>query len=657
MLKRGVVVLFALLVVIGLFSFAYAEETGAEEIAGGTIVTEDTGDPVVAEDAEDAEVVGAEVETANSDGQQLIEAGEEYKDAQLERGAGITPDSAFYFVEDGVLSKFRGDLDNREKKIAEVKAMINEGNVEDARKALERYNVYADGLEKEADPEKRDESRRSAAAIRNTLREIEDEIPEGDRNDFIDSVIEREGKIVTAVEIAGKIKDLCEQLSDLDPLEYSRVCKLEGDAPNWQKKLDKKLTGEQREEAKKFGDIMSECFRTAGRQCRCEEIPFPDFASACSIAAPLATACEIKGDEEACQEMDNLEMPELPPHLQDIMDDLESNIGDEKFDLHMPRECEEAGATDKDSCFKVMFKLNAPEECVEALERGEITISNERESRDKCEEVMFKANAPEECVRAGLKDPKECGKLMFRTNAPEECVSAGLTGENRNDPKKCEEIMRGLRGKEGQRGEFERGGFGGNCKEIQNAEERLKCYDGATQGVRNFDERYKETKEKESQCAESCLSNGEAWDFSNGKCTCRRGEEREYNFDQRREDRFNDEFRQPPEGEFRPPEGEFRQPPEGEFRPPEGEFMPPPPEGEFRPPEDGSDFEGDGESGFESGGEGSTDSSGESSSSSGEGESSGGGESTSDSGGDGGTGITGGVIQVDNRFFDYFFGK
>jgi len=525
MLKRGMFVLFALLVVVALFGFAYAEEAEAGR--------------------ESIDVVG---DMEDAGGEQLEGAGEEYPDAQLEKSAGITPDSSFYFVEENILSKFRGDLENREKMIAEIKAMVQEGNIEDARKSLERYNRYADELEKESDPEKRDEARRSAVAIKNVLREIESEIPEEDREEFVNSIIEKEKKIVTAVEIAGKIKDLCEQLSGLDPLEYSRVCRLEGDGPDWQKKLDKKLTAEQREEAKKFGEIMSECFRTAGQECRCEDIPFPDFAATCSIAAPLATACEIKGDEKACEEMDNLEMPELPPHLQDIMDELENNIGDDRFDLHMPKECEEAGATDRESCFKVMFKLNAPEECVEALDKGEIIVSNEREAREKCEEVMFRENAPEECVEAGLKDHKECGKLMFKEKAPQECVDAGITGENRNDPKKCEELMREFGDKE--RGEgFEHGGFGGNCRDVQNAEERLKCYDGATQGVKNFDERFRQTKEKEKQCAESCLSSGKAWDFSGGMCTCREGEEREYNFDQKRE-----KFRMPSECQGLSPE-------------------------------------------------------------------------------------------------------
>ncbi|HLC31037.1 MAG TPA: hypothetical protein VJK51_00045 [Candidatus Nanoarchaeia archaeon] len=562
-MRRGVVFLVGILVVfILLGSFTFAEE----EVGDGTTnaVTEEAG--TVAEDSSATTISESSIDGESSS--EVTKLDEEYKNAELEKGSGITPDSGLYFIEDSILSKFRGDLENREKKVAEIRKMIEEGDIDSAKKALERYNEYANDLEREVDPEDRDEARRSAAAIRNSLKEIESEIPEDRRKEFVHDVLDKEGKIVTAVEIAGKIRALCEELSGLDPLEFSRVCSIdtESDAPEWRTKLDKKLTAEQREEAKKFRKIMSECFKTAGQECKCEEIPFPEFADTCSVAAPLATACEIKGDEAACEKMDNLKMPELPPHLQDIMDALEDDVGEERFDLHIPKECQEAGATDRNGCFKVMFRLNAPEECAEALDRGEISISNEREAREKCEEIMFRENAPEECIKAGLKDPKECGRFMFRLNAPEECVDAGLTGENRQDHKKCEEIMKRSNGEKGKGSEFgQQGGFGGNCKEIKNQEERLKCYDGATQNVRSFDERFRETKEREKQCAESCLSKGEAWDFSNGQCSCRAGNEERYDFDQKREE----EFRPPERREFDRESGNWPQPPSGGFQPPQ----------------------------------------------------------------------------------------
>src|SRR3989344_2318221 len=74
----------------------------------------------------------------------LEEVREEFEDAELEANAGITPDSAFYFVEDAILSRFRDDLSNREKKIAEIRAMIQEGNIDAARESLDRYERYVD---------------------------------------------------------------------------------------------------------------------------------------------------------------------------------------------------------------------------------------------------------------------------------------------------------------------------------------------------------------------------------------------------------------------------------------------------------------------------------------------------------------------------------
>ena len=129
-------------------------------------------------------------------------------------------------------------------------------------------------------------------------------------------------------------------------------------------------------------------------------------------------------------------MDSLPPHLQHVMKRVEQKYGEAQHDLHVPKECREAQALDRDSCMKVMFKVHAPQECIEALERGEITFTNERQARETCEEIMFKANAPPECIEAGLRDHRDCSKLMFKTHAPKECVDAGLTGEDRSDERR-----------------------------------------------------------------------------------------------------------------------------------------------------------------------------------------------------------------------------
>jgi hypothetical protein len=525
---------------------------------------------------------------------------------ELEASEGITPDSGLYFIESGILEKFRDDIDNREKKIAEIRAMIQQGKIEEARIALERYKEHADNLQREVSPEDRERAQRSASAVYNTLKDIEDEIPDDEREEFFENIVDRERSIVTSADIASKIKELCESLSQLDPLEYSRVCKTGDNNPEWQKKLDRDLTGEQREEAQKFGRIMQQCFETAGQQCACEEIPFADFAKMCSIAAPLATACEIEGNEEACKQLDDLEMPELPEHLQDVFDNLESDISESRFDLHMPPECREAGVTNPSECRRIMIQTNAPEECREALLAAD--VQNEREGREICEKIMFELNAPQECIDAGLTDHRECGRFMFELNAPQECIDAGLTGEHRNDPRKCEEIMRSL---EGEFRNGPQGGFGGNCRAIQNPEERLACYDGALQGAgeqRSFDERRREDQGAMRMCAENCLSQGAAWDFSKGNCECRFPE------------RFDD--------------SRFR---ERDFQ--EGEFVPPEEFNEISPSEKCSQEGGswDGNTCTFSGSEGTTD-----------------GGTEEDTTTEDISGITGSVVSVD-RFYNYYF--
>jgi len=381
----------------------------------------------------------------------LSGAQQEFENAQLEHDAGITPDSAFYFL-DEFFDRFGDDLANKEEKIAEIKVMIEEGKYDEARKALENYNKFADSLEEEINPEKRDEARRSAAAIKNVLEALEEEIPEEEREDFVNNIIDKEEKILTSVEIASKIKELCEQLSKLDPEKYYELCHANDDDPEWQIELDDKLTKEQREEALKFGEIMSECFKTSGRECRCNDIPFESFSKACSEAAPLAIACDIKGDENACIELDNLEMPRLPPHLQNVFDDLE-DISEAQFDLHIPRECVEAGVTDRRECEKIMINTNAPPECREALIAA--NVQNERDGRGICEKIMMEIHAPD-CAREGIINLDECARYMdsFR----------GEDNFNRRD---------------GPRIDFD-------CREIANSNERLDCYDKASSQARSY---------------------------------------------------------------------------------------------------------------------------------------------------------------------------
>ncbi|MBI2448745.1 flagellar biosynthesis anti-sigma factor FlgM [Candidatus Pacearchaeota archaeon] len=412
----------------------------------------------------------------------------EFEDAELETSAGITPDNFFYFV-DKFFDQFGNCIDNREEKIAEIKAMIQAGKYEEAKKALERYKKCADEVEKDIDPERQERARRGAVAIKRIIIEIEDDIPEEDKDEFTD-VIEKEGKIAAAARISHQIKQLCETLAKLDPVQYEKTCKIkEGeDAPRWQRRLDQKLTREQEQEAERFFRTMSSCFKYPDT-CHCEEISVTAFADKCKVVAPLAAKCK-QGEEDACEQVDReTEGIEdlLPDYLQDVLASVEEEFGEAEFENHMPPECREEGIDFRDrdareKCMKVMFRTHAPEECVKALEEGKIDPTNEREAREQCERIMFEENAPLECIEAGLKDHRECGKYMFKLNAPQECIDAGLTGESPRDGRKCEEIMRS-RGP----GEFGRPpAFGRNCREIQNVEEKLKCleefYNAAQQG-------------------------------------------------------------------------------------------------------------------------------------------------------------------------------
>lgn len=446
--------------------------------------------------------------------------------AQLEVDEGITPDSAFYFV-DKFFDKFADAVKVRQEKVAEIRAMIEEERYEEALEALERYKKHADEFEREVSPEQRDEARRSAAAIYNVLKSLESKIPDEYKDDF-DEVIEHEEGIVTAVEIAGKIKELCEALSELDPLEYSRVCRTGDDSPNWHRTLDRELTEEQRQEAEAFFEIMSQCFETSGAQCRCEDISFTDFAEVCAIVAPLEAKCDA-GDENSCDLVDELteDIEDLlPEYLIDILDDLIDEFEDDRFEHYGgPRECE--GITDRAQCEELIFRSHAPPECVEELlDRRGIEFTREYaigEAERDCEEIMFRLYAPQECIERGITDFRECGKVMFRLNAPQECIDAGLTGENRGDERACRELF-------GDGGFGDRGGPGPgfDCRGIENPDERLACYDSAVQGTHDrFEDRdefyddYGETRELERQCAETCSAEGGAWSFSNGVCDCR----------------------------------------------------------------------------------------------------------------------------------------
>jgi hypothetical protein len=158
-------------------------------------------------------------------------------------------------------------------------------------------------------------------------------------------------------------------------------------------------------------------------------------------------------------------------------------ISGAQFEMHLPKECKDAGVKDPKECMKIMIKIHAPPECKDALIKA--NVQNENEARDVCQKIMFDLHAPQECKDTEITNPQDCAKIMFDLHAPQECKDAGLTGEQRSDEQKCQEIMKNLKKGQGHIGN----GFGNQCRQIQNPEERLKCYDSALSGAQfnNFE--------------------------------------------------------------------------------------------------------------------------------------------------------------------------
>ena len=147
MYKRGGLVLGFLIlfsaVFIALAAAAEGDTNTTTETDLITDVQEDVISDVQAETTAETDII-AEIEL-------------EYGDAELEVQAGTTPDSAFYFF-DEFFDRFGDDLKVREERIAEVREMIRQGKIEQARRALDNYIELAEKLESESDPVKRDEA-------------------------------------------------------------------------------------------------------------------------------------------------------------------------------------------------------------------------------------------------------------------------------------------------------------------------------------------------------------------------------------------------------------------------------------------------------------------------------------------------------------------
>lgn len=396
---------------------------------------------------------------------------------------GITPDNPIYFIKDTYQRIVVGNdpekaLNYREQKIAEAKAMVEKGNPGAAEKSLDRALQYGDIVEKEVSPEITDKVNESMGQVQDAINNLkQDTVGEQwkDVNAGFDKNIEQGKQVGTAAELSAKIEELCQTLAKLDPLQYADSCKPKSDSPNWIKTQDKQLTAEQEQQAKTFFDKLSQCFENP-KQCDCKGMGVQKFEDFCTQQNALAVKC-MDGDKTSCDSMNN-GAPEdlLPDYLVPIMKQVESKYSKAQFDNFAPEECVKANTKTPEECNKIMFKLTAPKECLDAGLTGA-----SREDETKCRTIMFQQNTPKECTDAGItpqdKDgARKCAKIMFLSRAPQECLDAGLTGEGRDDEKKCRELT-------SQGGNYNPGNntyapqFNKDCNSISDVNEKMKCFE------------------------------------------------------------------------------------------------------------------------------------------------------------------------------------
>ncbi len=707
-MKRGIKIsLFVIVFIIGILilnSFVITQEATnvpAENVPAETTPTDaaaPTGNVEASSDADavdntdgasdveldnDEELDEAVVEDESEEENEILEEIEnEHADVE-ETSAGITPDSAFYFIESGIFEKFRNDIANMRKKMAEIRKLIQENKIEEAKISLEKLKEYARQVEAEADPEMRDEVRRAVAEILQTIKRIEDRIPEAYKKEFVDDVLVVSENVATAAEISTKINELCNQLIDLGEFEKANeVCNLdseEKETPSWLKRKRNEWKQEMSEEAENFFDVLKECMEVTSDdiqgnydQCRCDEMP----SAQQELCYEIAKTEDEGGDASSLIEQF---MKGLPNDLKVAVERSMSEFEEEGFERNRPEECQDVDSFER--CQELMFRRSAPGPCLNALDRGEI-----EPTKEACEKIMFAEHAPSECK--GLSSD-ECAELFegdfekesFRDRGPGFDVSAVCNNikdsQSRLDCYDSNvEKARGLGNYHDERNKFRdefsddfSGTFDEHKEEFEKkfSEKYNDKYKQEQELIRASDARFRKTQDYQEQFAAWCIGKGGRWDCSfasaspESPCRCFGSDKKEpqydYDFDKYFSEEHREEFqtegeldssppkrfRSPPEGQ--PPEG-FRSSPEGgfeNFQPPEG-FQPP--KGEFRPPQEGfkpssgEEFHQEGQ--IPSGSEGSGSSS-----------------SGSSGGGEGGGGLTGGFTGrsiLDNEFLEYYFG-
>ncbi len=319
-MKKMLLVIFAL-------NFLLLLAAAQEEIAPEEAVNEAPEEAVQEEITQEDDVP----EDISEEGRELPSAEAEPEAEPIEAelvDPGVTPDSAFYFVEEFV-ERFTCNSPEAarecwEEKIAEAREVAKKKDSKAVQKAFAHGSRYAVLLEKEATPEMENILKEKAGAVKAALNSISDELPE--LKDDVEERLEETERVALAAEVAGKIKQLCETLSRLDPQQYAETCRQDGEAPAWHRKLDRELTGEQREKAERFKAVMLQCMDEP-ENCPCN-VGIKSFDDACRVESRLFAACR-QGDQESCMQMGRQQF-ELPDYLVGIMDDLQEEFA-EKF--------------------------------------------------------------------------------------------------------------------------------------------------------------------------------------------------------------------------------------------------------------------------------------------------------------------------------------
>ena len=441
-------------------------------------------------------------------------------DVELGADAGLTPNSPLYFIDS--LFETSDDpstvLDYKDEKIAEAEQMIEDGHEDAAKEALEKAGEYNEFLEKEITPDLAPRATASSKAVTELLENLDEDI-QGEKwlgvRELVDEQKKSQKNIASAAQLAEQIKNLCTSLADLDFELYSNTCKTGEDSPNWQQDLDKELTAEQAEEAKNFHGIITSCFATDGKNCRCDDIQSPEFAKACTEASGMAVSCEA-GDESACTKLETFNMPELPPYLQGVFDDVEGEFSEAKFEKHTPKECEGVEASE---CGKQMVMKHADPLCQEAF--ATMYFETEDQMWDFCAELLENSHMDSEhpiCAENGL-GAEECKDFLWNLDYRDPvCQSHEI-----HDYYSCQEFL-GEGGTE--KVEDGEGGKGVDtrCTEITDTMKRLECYDNAANGIwQEIEENLPDDLpeiclKKHAYTKEACDETVAGWEMEQNKC-------------------------------------------------------------------------------------------------------------------------------------------